>query len=119
VLIFSAGQFAGVIAWFSLPDISLTVPRSYLLLMNLFWGMISLVAGTGMLFGSSLALPLAKWGAVAFAAFQVFDNLVLRTSQYALRARAFNIAATLGLTIIFLLLLYRPSVHSFFRRKTG
>lgn len=109
----------GVIAWFSLPELSLTVPRSYLLLKNLFWGTVSLVAGIGLLFRRRWALLLARWGALFFAAFVLFDNLILRSSQYALQARAFNIAATLGTTSLFVMLLTRPGVHSFFRRNAG
>ncbi len=72
-----------------------------------------------MLIGRSWALPLVKWSALLFAAFQIFDTLVMRSSQYALQARTFNIAATLGLTIVLLLFLTRPGVHNFFRRNAG
>jgi hypothetical protein len=119
VLIFSAVQFVGVFAWFSLPDLSLTVPRSYLLLKNLFWGIVSLIAGVGLIIGQGWALPFSRWGAVAFAAFQLFDFIVLRSSQFARQARTINISATLGTVALLFWLMSRPRVESFFRRKVG
>jgi hypothetical protein len=119
VLIFSAGQFVGVFAWFSLPDLSLTVPPSYLLMKNLAWGLISLVAGIGILFGRRWALPLSIWGAAAYTLFYLFDVCILRSSEYAQQARLFNIVATLGILILFEWLITRPGVQSYFRRKAG
>jgi uncharacterized membrane protein len=119
VLIFSAGQFVGVFAWFSLPELSLTVPQSYLLAKNLAWGLISLVAGIGLITGRRWALPLGIWGTLVYTAFQLFDVLVLRSSEYAIRSRLFNVIAALGILILIEWFLTRPGVQSYFRRKPG
>jgi hypothetical protein len=108
----------GAFAWFSLPELSLTVPRSYLLIKNLFWGMIGLIAGTGLLSGWRWALPFSIWGAVLFTAFQLFDVLILRGSRFALQTQPFNVAATLGVLLLLLWLLTRPGTQSFFRRNS-
>ena len=107
----------GAFAWFSLPELSLTVPPGYLLIKNLVWGITGLVAGTGLLSGWRWALPFSIWGAVLFAAFQLFDVLILRSSQFAMQARPFNVAATLGILLLLLWFFTRPGVQSFFRRN--
>lgn len=119
VLIFSAVQLVGAFAWFSLPELPLAVPRGYLLFKNLFWGVLSLAAGTGMLIGRSWALTLSRWGAAAYLVFQTINITVLQSSEYALRARTFNISATLGSVMLFYWLSSRPGVHNYFRRKAG
>lgn len=116
VLIFSAGQFIGVFAWFSLPDVSLTVPRNYLLLKNLSWALIALAAGAGLIAGRRWALSLTTWGALAFALFQLFDIFVLRSSQFARQTKAFDAAATLGILSLVMWLMTRPGVQTYFRR---
>jgi hypothetical protein len=119
VLIFSAGQFAGIVAWFSLPELSLTVPRSYLLGKNLVWASISLVAGASLFLRWKWAIALTTWGAIAYAAFVIFDLFVLRSSEFALQARNFNLVATLVILSIILWAANRPNVQSYFRRNAG
>jgi hypothetical protein len=119
VLIFSAGQFAGIVAWFSLPELSLTVPRSYLLGKNLIWASISLVAGASLFLRWKWAIALTTWGAIAYAAFVIFDLFVLRSSEFALQARNFNLVATLVILSIILWAANRPNVQSYFRRNAG
>jgi hypothetical protein len=119
VLIFSAGQFAGTVAWFSLPELSLTVPRSYLLGKNLIWASISLVAGASLFLRWKWAIALTTWGAIAYAAFVIFDLFVLRSSEFALQARNFNLVATLVILSIILWAANRPNVQSYFRRNAG
>jgi hypothetical protein len=116
VLIFSAGQFIGVFAWFSLPDVSLTVPRNYLLLKNLSWALIALAAGAGLIAGRRWALRLTTWGALAFALFQLFDIFMLRSSEFAQQTKAFDAAATLAILSLVLWSLTRPGVQNYFRR---
>jgi hypothetical protein len=119
VLIFSAGQYVGIVAWFSLPELSLTVPRGYLLVKNLFWASISLVAGTGLLLGWKWALGLTTWGAIAYATFRIFDLFVLRSSEFALQVRNFSLATTLVILSLLLWAANRPNVKSYFRRNSG
>jgi hypothetical protein len=116
VLTFSAGQFFGVFAWFSLPDLSLTVPRSYLLIKNLIWGLTGAAAGAGLIAGRRWALHLSTWGALAFALFQLFDIYVLRSSQFAQQTKTIDAAVTFGILALVLWLLARPRVQSYFRR---
>jgi hypothetical protein len=119
VLIYSAVQFVGAIAWFTLPDISLTVPRGYLLVKNLVWGTSSLAAGAGLLSGQGWALSFTRWAATLASVFYIGDAALLSSSQFALQSRTFTIFLTLVSLIAVLLILSRPSVKDYFRREAG
>lgn len=119
VLIYSAVQFMGAIAWFALPELTLTVPSGFLLIKNLVWGVTSLAAGTGMLTGQRWAWPLTRWAAVLLSTFYIADAVWLRSSQYARQSRTFTIASTLGSLLVVLWILNRPAVLAYFRREAG
>lgn len=114
VLTFSVMQFAGLTAWFTLPDIPISVPKGYLLLKNSFWGSVGLIAAVAIFFRCSWAPKFTYIGAIAYAAWMGIDRLLLQRSEFAKSSFPFTFGVITLCFLIVILILSRPSVRQYY-----
>ncbi|MCK4741317.1 MAG: hypothetical protein KAS80_03445 [Anaerolineales bacterium] len=117
VLTFSVMQFAGLTAWFTLPDLPTSVPKGYLFMKNGFWGSVGLIAAMALFFGRNWAPKLTYIGAIAYAAWLWIDRLLLQRSDYASSSFPFTFGAMTLCFLIVIWILSRPSVHQYYEEQ--
>jgi len=110
-------QFAGLTAWFTLPDVPITVPKGYLFLKNGFWGSAGLIAAMALFFRRSWAPKLTYIGAIAYAAWLWIDRLLLQRSSFASSSFPFTFGAMTLCFLIVILILSRPSVRQYYEEQ--
>lgn len=114
VLTFSVLQFAGLAAWFTLPDLPASIPMGYLFFKNLLWGSIGLIAAMALFFRRSWAPRFTCIAAIAFTAWMWIDRLLLQRSDYARSSFAFTFGAVTLSFLILIWILSRPSVQQYY-----
>ncbi|MBE9479511.1 MAG: hypothetical protein IMY80_06050 [Chloroflexi bacterium] len=107
-------QFAGLTAWVTLPDIPISVPKSYLLLKNVLWGSVSLIAAVALFFRCRWAPKLTYIGAIAYAVWLWIDRLLLQRSDFASSSFPFTFGAMTLCFLIVIWILSRPSVRQYY-----
>lgn len=107
-------QFVGIAAWFTLPDIPISVPKGYLLLKNVFWGSVSLIAAVALFIRCSWAPKLTYIGAIAYAAWLAIDHLLFQRSDFASSSFPFTFGAMTLCFLIVIWVLTRPSVRRYY-----
>jgi len=117
VLTFSVMHIAGFTVWFALPDLPISVPKSYLFLKNGFWGSVGLTCAVALFFGHSCAPKLTYFGAVAYAAWLSIDRLLLQQSDYATSSFPFAIGAVTLCLLLAIWILSRPSVRQYYEEQ--
>lgn len=110
-------QFAGLVAWFTLPDLPASVPEGYLFLKNGFWGSVGLIAAMALFFHRSWAPKLTYIGAIAYAIWLWIDRLLLQRSNYASSSFPFTFGAMTLCFLIVVLILSRPSVRQYYEEQ--
>ncbi len=110
-------QFVGLAAWFTLPDIPISVPKGYLLLKNVLWGSVGLIAATALFFRCSWAPKLTYIGAIAYAAWLWIDRLLLQQSDFASSSFPFTFGAMTLCFLIVVWILSRPSVRQYYEEQ--
>lgn len=118
VLILSATYLTRLILALGLPSLPLLVPSWYLPLTGAVWGVVSLIAGIGLLARQTWAPALSRWGSLAFVAWTVFDRLALARSDYAYSTRALTICAALVGTVLIWWIVNRPQAKKFFGKDS-
>jgi len=119
LLAFSVIHFAGLVASFRLPELSLPFPDWYLLLRNGLWGLSGLIAAGGLFFSRSWAPSFTQWAGLAFVLWYWCDRLLLARSDYAKRSWPAAVVVTLLAVLWLLWILKRPSIQDFFRESTS
>ncbi|MGB2896785.1 MAG: hypothetical protein WBB65_11555 [Anaerolineales bacterium] len=117
VLTFSVMQFAGLVAWFTLPDLPANVPKGYLLLKNGLWGSASLVAAMALFFRRNWAPKLMCTGAIVYGAWLWIDRLLLQRSDYARSSFPFTFGAMTLCFLIVIWILSRSSVRQYYEEQ--
>jgi hypothetical protein len=117
VLTFSVIQFAGLTAWFTLPDLPASVPKGYLFLKNGFWGSVSLICAMALFFRRLWAPKLMYIGAIAYAAWLWVDRLLLQRSDYASSSFPFTFGAMSLCFLIVIWILSRPLVRTYYEEQ--
>ncbi|NIM93114.1 MAG: hypothetical protein GTO18_05315 [Anaerolineales bacterium] len=115
VLIFSAVFIIRMAVSLTLPDLPLAVPKWYLTLTGLIWGIAGLVGAYGLYSGRSWAPWYLRIGSLVFVIWYWADRMFLVQSEYergSLLAAAFVTIA--GLIIIFWIL-SRPGSRMYFQ----
>ena len=107
-------QFIGLTAWFTLPDIPISVPKGYLLLKNGFWGSVGLIAAVALFFRCSWAPKLTYIGAIAYAGWLGIDRLLLQRSEFAKSSFPFTFGVITLCSLIVIWILSRPSVRQYY-----
>lgn len=110
-------QFAGLTAWFTLPDLPASVPKSYLFLKNSFWGGVGLIAAMALFFRRIWAPKLTYIGAIAYAIWLWIDRLLLQRSDYAGSSFPFTFGAMTLCFLITIWILSRPSVRQYYEEQ--
>ncbi len=110
-------QFAGLTAWFTLPDLPASVPEGYLLLKNGLWGSASLAAAMALFFRRSWAPKLMFIGAIVYAAWLWIDRLLLQRSDYARSSFPFTFGAMTLCFLIVIWILSRSSVRQYYEEQ--
>ena len=119
LLAFSVIHFAGLVASFRLPELSLPFPDWYLLLRNGLWGLSGLIAAGGLFFSRSWAPSFTQWAGFAFGLWYWSDRLLLARSDYAKRSWPAAAGLTLLAVLWLLWILKRPSIQDFFWESTS
>jgi hypothetical protein len=117
VLTFSVIQFAGLTAWFTLPDLPISVPKGYLLLKNGFWGSVGLIAAMALFFRCSWAPKLTYIGAIAYAVWLWIDRSLLQQSDFANSSFPFTFGVMTLCFLIVIWILSRPSVRQYYEEQ--
>jgi len=110
-------QFAGLTAWFTLPDLPTSVPKGYLFLKNGFWGSAGLITAMALFFRRSWAPKLTYIGAIAYSAWLGIDRLLLQRSDYARSSFPFTFGAMTLCFLIMIWILSRSSVRQYYEEQ--
>jgi hypothetical protein len=100
-------------------DSVLSVPTWYLALIGVVWGSLGLAAAVGLFIGRAWALPVTRWGGIAYVLWFWADRILLARSGYAARTRPFDLIVSLVLLACVWWVLQRPASRSYFRERSS
>lgn len=115
MLTYSGWQWAGVIAATRLPEISLRLPASYLLMRSALYGLLSLGIAFGLFFGRTWAPGSARWISLGMLGWTLIERLVFAGNSYAIKSLAVTTVVYLLLWGVLLFALKRPSAREYFQ----
>lgn len=117
MLIFSAVHFAGLLGGIKLPDLPLTVPRSYLLVKNGFWMVISIIASFALFTGRRWAVQFTRGSALVFGLWYWVDRTFIMHSDFTRESWPIAAFTTGALLVVLFGLTSRVSVRDYFRES--
>ncbi|MCJ7824947.1 MAG: hypothetical protein MUP44_08620 [Anaerolineales bacterium] len=115
MLTFSGLHWAAAIAGTSLPDLALTLPKSYLIGKAALYGLLSLGLAIGLFFGHPWAPSGTRWTGLVILIWTALERLIFSTSEYATRTIPATMIIALLIWGALVLALRRPSVRDFFQ----
>ncbi|NIS78883.1 MAG: hypothetical protein GTO14_01355 [Anaerolineales bacterium] len=114
VLTFSAIHVAGLWAGINLPDLPLTVPRSYLLIKNGFWAVIGVFAAIALFTGRQWAIRFTRWSAVLFGIWYWIDRVFIMHSDFTRRSWPMAAIVTGAILVVLFGITSRVSVRNYY-----
>jgi hypothetical protein len=117
VLTFSGWQWATAITALQLPELALSLPKSYLIIRPVCFGLISLGIAAGLYFGRPWAPRTAQWISLAMVLWTLIERGILSPSEFAARTLLGTASITLLLWSGLLIMLRRPKVRKYFQEN--